>query len=318
MLKKKKFDLVTIGGSTVDISFYSKEGELISTSNVSKQKLLAFEYGAKIIADRVFTTCGGGASNVAVSASRLGLKTAIFSRIGRDENARIILSNLKANQVDSSFIKIDPQASTAFSMILTIDNPSKEHIAFVHRGANANFSSKDLMLNKISTEWFYVTSLPQDFWEEILVKLIATKKKIVWNPGHEQLKDISKIKKYLSNIEILIINRDEALEFRKLKNIKGLIAYIHSLGPKLVVVTDSDKGAYVFDGKTYYFMKAKSSKVVNTLGVGDAFGSSLTSALIYGKNIKQALIWGITNSASVVSHIGAQKGLLTKKQIDKK
>ncbi len=318
MLKKKKFDLITVGGSTVDISFYSKEGELVSTSNVSKQKLLAFEYGAKVVADRVFTTCGGGASNAAVSASRLGLKAAIFSRIGSDENARIVLSNFKANKVDSSFIKIDPKTATAFSMVLTIDNPSKEHIAFIHRGANSNFSSKDLALDKISTEWFYVTSLPKDSWEEVLSKLIATKKKIAWNPGNEQLRDVSKIKKLLPGIEILIMNRDESLEFRKLKDIKGLIAHLYSLGPKLVIITDGDRGAYAYDGKTYYFMKARASKVMNTLGVGDAFGSSLTSALIYGKNIKQALSWGIANSASVVSDIGAQKGLLTKKQLDKK
>ena len=70
---KKKFDLVTVGGATVDISFYSKEGELISTGNIIKQKLLAFEYGAKIVADRVFTTFGGGCSNAAVAASRRSL-----------------------------------------------------------------------------------------------------------------------------------------------------------------------------------------------------------------------------------------------------
>lgn len=315
MFKKRKFDLITVGGSTVDISFYSKEGELISTSNITKQKLLAFEYGAKIIADRVFISCGGGAANVAVGASRLGLKTAIFSRIGNDENAKIILKNFKINKVDSNFIKIDSKLPTAFSFILTIDNPSKEHIAFVYRGTNFNFSVKDLSLNNIDTDWFYVTSLPKNSWENIIVKLISTNKKIVWNPGNEQLTEIIKVKKYLSKIEVLIVNHDEAMEFRKLKEIKGLLAYLLSLGPKLIVITDGDKGAYAYNGKTYHFMKAKSTKVVNTLGVGDAFGSGLTSALIYGKNLKEALRWGIINSASVVSEIGAQKGLLTNKKI---
>ena len=60
-IKLKKYDIVSVGGATVDILFYSKEGELISTGNIAKQKLLAFEYGDKILADRVFYTCGGGA-----------------------------------------------------------------------------------------------------------------------------------------------------------------------------------------------------------------------------------------------------------------
>lgn len=316
-LNKKQFDLVTIGGATVDISFYSKEGELVSTGNATKQKLLAFEYGAKIIADRVFTTGGGGAANAAVSAARLGLKSAIVCRLGNDENARFVTENFKKNKVDTSFIKIDPKEATAFSVILTIDNPAKEHIAFVHRGSNSLLAAKDVPTEKIHTKWFYITSLPAIGWEEIVKKAVSTKKKITWNPGNEQLKDIEKIKKLLPQIEVFILNRDEALEFKKLKDIKGLIAYIKSLGPKLVVITDGASGAYAYDGKTYYFMKAKSVKTVNTLGVGDAFGSSLTSALVCGKNIKQALGWGMVNSVSVVSHIGAQKGLLTKTQIAK-
>ncbi len=312
---KNKLDLITVGGATVDISFYSKDGELITTGNATKQKLLAFEYGAKIIADRVFVTCGGGAANAAISASRLGLKSAIACRIGSDENGKIVWNNFKTNKVDTGLIKLDSKNQTAFSTILTIDNPSKEHIAFIYRGANADFSAKDINTDKLKADWFYITSLPKIGWVEIVAKIVKVGKNIVWNPGNEQLKDLTNLKKFLPKIRVLIVNRDEALEFKKLKDIKGLLQYIFELGPKLVVITDGANGAYAYDGKKYYFMKAKTTKVVNTLGVGDAFGSALTSALIYDKNIKEALEWGIKNSASVVSHIGAQAGLLTKAKI---
>jgi sugar/nucleoside kinase (ribokinase family) len=125
------------------------------------------------------------------------------------------------------------------------------------------------------------------------------------------------MKKFLPRVKVLSLNRDEALEFRKLKDIKGLIKYIQRLGPKIVVITDGDKGAYAYDGSKYYFIKAKPVKALDTVGVGDAFGSALTSALIYGKDIKSALAWGIKNSASCVSKVGAQNGLLTKKQIER-
>lgn len=313
---KNQFDLVTVGGATVDIAFYSKEGELIPAGSQAKQKMLAFEYGAKIVADRVYTTCGGGAANSAVSASRLGLKTAIVCRLGDDSNGQIIIKNLKANKVATGLIKLDLQASSGFSVVLTIDNPAKEHIAFIHRGANSKLSAKDLIADA-PTNWYYVTSLPQDGWQEIMAKLVKTGKNIVWNPGNEQLKDIAGIKKYLPQVKLLMVNHHEALEFRKLKDIKGLLAHLHGFGPKLAVITDGASGAYAYDGKKYYYMKARSSKTINTLGVGDAFGSALTSALIYDKNIKEALTWGIKNSASVVGEIGAQAGLLTKKQIEK-
>jgi len=147
--------------------------------------------------------------------------------------------------------------------------------------------------------------------------LVATKKNIVWNPGGRQLAELNKLKKFLPKIKMLMINYDEALEFRQLKEIKGLIKYIKNLGPQLVVITAGAKGAYVYDGQKYYFLKAQSVKSVDTVGVGDAFGAAFTSALIYGKNIKQALTWGIRNSASVVAKVGAQNGLLNRRQIDK-
>jgi len=313
--KKRKFDLITIGGATVDISFYSSDGELIPAGS-SKQKMLAFEYGAKVIADRVFTTCGGGASNVSVSVSRLGLKAAAVCRLGRDDYGQAVIKNLRDNKVDASLVKFDSQTKTGFSVILTINNPTKEHIAFIHRGANAKFSVRDLPA-VLDANWLYVTSLPADGWQEIMKRLVKAGTNIVWNPGNEQLKNISAMKKFLPHVKLLMVNHSEAMEFRKLKDIKGLLRYLYGLGPKLVVITDGASGAYAFDGKKYYFMKARSKKVVNTLGVGDAFGSALTSALICGKNIKEALEWGIKDSASVVSEIGAQKGLMTRRGIEK-
>jgi ribokinase len=313
---KKQFDLITVGGATVDLSFYSQEGELVSTGNITKQKLLAFEYGAKVVADKIYTTCGGGAANVAVSASRLGLKSSALVRIGNDDNGKVIFKNFKENKVDTSLIKIDKNENSAFSMVLTIDNASKEHIAFIYRGANTNLSAKDIDVSKLNTDWLYVTSLSKTNWTGIMEKLVSAKKRIVWNPGNEQLNEMTKLKKFLPAVDILIINRDEALEFRKLKDTKGLMKYIFSLGlKKLVVVTDGASGAYAYDGKKYYFIKSKKAKPLNTLGVGDAFGSSLTSALIYDKSIKEALEWGITNSASVLTKIGAQTGLLVKSKI---
>lgn len=311
----KKFNIISVGGATRDILFYSQEGELISTGNMTKQKLLAFEYGAKIMADKLYFTFGGGATNSAVSFSRLGLKAAVICRLGHDDNGRAALKNLTDSGVATGLVKVDAKAATGFSMILTVNNEAKEHVAFLHRGANNNLSVADLPLDRLSADWFYVTSLPPNGWDKIMSALTKSKKHLVWNPGRYQLAEISKMKQFLPAVKVFIVNHDEALEFKKLKDIKGLLSYFKTLGPELVVITDGAKGAYVYDGKKYYFMKAKTSRPVNTLGVGDAFGSGFTAALVCDKNIKEALRWGINNSASVVAKIGAQAGLLNRRQI---
>ena len=317
MLKRniKKFDVVSIGGATSDFMFYSGEGELISTNNLTKQKLLAFEYGAKIIADKLYPTYGGGAANTAVAFARLGLKTGIICQVGWDEEGRKAGENLKKHRVDSSLIKYDKHNLTAFSMILTVKGAENEHIVFAHRGASDTLSNKDLQLDKIASDWLYISSLPKINWAGIMASVIKTKSKIAWNPGNAQLQQLAKMGKYLPKVKLFLLNKDEALEFKKLKDIKGLIKYIRGLGPEIVVITDGSAGAYVYDGHKYYFMKALKVKSVDTVGVGDAFSSAFTGALIYGKNIKTALSWGIKNSASVIGKVGAQNGLLDKRRL---
>lgn len=52
-------------------------------------------------------------------------------------------------------------------------------------------------------------------------------------------------------------------------------------------------------------------------GAGDALASTTTVALSLGKSLEEALRWGSTNASSVLQGIGAQKGLLTRADLEK-
>jgi sugar/nucleoside kinase (ribokinase family) len=51
-------------------------------------------------------------------------------------------------------------------------------------------------------------------------------------------------------------------------------------------------------------------------GAGDAFASTIVCALALGLPLEQALLWGPVNASSVIQEIGAQKGLLTRAQLE--
>jgi sugar/nucleoside kinase (ribokinase family) len=55
---------------------------------------------------------------------------------------------------------------------------------------------------------------------------------------------------------------------------------------------------------------------VEATGAGDAFASTVVSALILGKTLHEALSWAPINSMSVVQQVGAQKGLLTREKLE--
>jgi sugar/nucleoside kinase (ribokinase family) len=93
---------------------------------------------------------------------------------------------------------------------------------------------------------------------------------------------------------------------------------ILSKGPSIVVVTNGAEGVYVATRNTLYFHQSLPVKPVSTLGAGDAFGSTFVASLYHGKSIEEALVSGISNSCSVIQHIGAQTGLLAQKDLNTK
>lgn len=67
-----------------------------------------------------------------------------------------------------------------------------------------------------------------------------------------------------------------------------------------------------------FFQETVTSKILQKTGVGDAYATGLLAALSNGKKMQEAMVWGATNSASVMEHIGAQAGLLTKEQLEER
>jgi ribokinase len=322
-----KYDFITIGGATLDISFYTQEGILLDNKkDLLRQKLLAFEYGAKIKIERTYYSFGGGASNTAVNFSRLGFKAAAFTCLGKDEQGTKIIENFRKQGVGLKLIQSTKEEETGFSFIVI--GPRNEHVVFSNRGASNYLQVRDSDLIKLSkTKYLYLTSLSGE-WANLLEKIFNIEgPKVIWNPGHSQIVAGYKvIGKYLKKTHILCVNKDEAIElilsidkyknkpksfFQKLKN---LLVALSECGPHLVIITSGYNGADCFDGTCFYHQDIiKEERKVDTTGVGDAFHSSFVAGLeIYNGDIEDAMYLGVRASASVISERGAQNGLLKK------
>jgi sugar/nucleoside kinase (ribokinase family) len=322
------FNILTIGGVTRDIIFVTDKGKIISTpQNLTEQKLLAFEYGAKIKSDQVYFSSGGGACNAAVGLSRLGIKTAALLRIGQDQNGTEIKNNLLQEKIETKFIQEDKKTGTSVSFIV-VDKEKGDRVIFNWRGANRKLNTPTIspFARGIKREnWIYLTSLSGD-WEKSLAKINNFVKKnkirLAFNPGSAQIKaGRKKLLEILKPTEILLLNRDEAIELalsdkkQKNKNFNdpaSLIKIIRKWGPKIVIVTQGLSGAWVGDKENIYYAQATSKKRIDTTGAGDAFGSGFLGGFILsGEDIKESLKYAIINSGNVVGHYGAQEGLLT-------
>ncbi|MDP2737115.1 MAG: carbohydrate kinase family protein [bacterium] len=325
-----KYDFITIGGATEDITFYTDEGVLINNKkDLTRQKLLAFEYGAKVKVDKSFSGFGGGAANAAVNLSNFGFKTACLSAIGEDSRGQRILNNFQKWGVDITLVQKIKNIETGFSFLLV--GPSNEHIVFSNRAANNELTINNFQAEILDqSEWIYLTSLSGQ-WKNNLEKIFSVKnEKIAWNPGHRQiLTGLPGIGKYFKKTTCLIVNKDEAIELAVslkkykiksrayLNNVKNLLLVLNSYGPKIIVITCGRHGAKaISEGKIYHQPIVKEKYRADTTGVGDAFGSAFVAGLeLYKQDIRKALLLASKNAASVVSNPGAQNGLLSKKDI---
>ena len=324
-----KYEFITLGGATEDITFYTKEGEIIhNKEDILKQRLIAFEYGAKLRIDRSYSTYGGGAANAAVCLSKLGLKVAAMVAVGKDSRGNRIIGNFKKNGVDTNLIQAKKDIESGFSLLLV--GQSNEHVVFSNRAANKKLSVGPKEIRDLnSAKWIYMTSFSGK-WRDLLINVFKTTAKIAWNPGHIQLHaGFKAIGKYLKKTTVLSVNKDEAIELvvtnpiyrnkdnRFLNNNKNLLSVLREYGPRIVVITNGRFGADAYDGEKYYHQNIiKERKRLDTTGVGDAFGSTFIAGLeLFNGDIQKSLKLSSKNTASVISQQGAQNGLLTKKGV---
>lgn len=339
------YDIITIGGATYDITFFPAKNEGILIDNkkdILRQKLLAFEYGAKIKSEKVIYGFGGGAANTAVSFSRLGFKVAAIVAVGKDIFGNEIIANLKKQKISTDLIKKIPNQTSDLAVIVI--GPDKDRVIFFDNKIKneLQLSREDIAALK-NTKWIYLASLSGK-WQDNLKKVFEVKRKspalkIAWNPGQSQLVGgAAKLKEFLKQTEVLILNKDEAIQLVMsdpevkgkniygersraidLNNIKNLLPIIKNYGPRIAVITCGKNGAWAYNGgKMHFSAIIEKQERVDATGVGDAFGSSFVAGLeLFKGDIAKAMRLGILNTASVVSAPGAQNGLLSKKDLKK-
>ncbi len=305
------FDLLTIGDATVDVFMTPLETETVCTLD-KKECKICFSYGDKIPVRDLEFTIGGNAANNAVGTSRLGLKDAIVLTLGGDTVGDLIIERLIKEKVDTAYVSRQLATSSNYS---TIVNYSGERTIFTYHAPR----SYEFPVSLPKTPWIYLTSMGETFKPFYNHFLDWFRKnpgiKLAFNPGTWQMKGgLESIKDVLSLSYILYVNREEAEKLTNFPDSHGkereLLTMVSKLGPKISIVTDGPEGSLAYDGQKFIKCGIYPQEVTERTGAGDSFGSGMVAALIKGKTLDEALIWGTINSASVVSFVGAQKGLL--------
>lgn len=308
------YDIIAIGDTVTDAFIRLKE----ATTN-KEHSTLTLRFGDKVPYESVEEVVAvGNSANAAVSAARLGLKTALVSNLGADEHGRKAKEYLGGQNVALDFIAQHEGMKTNYHYVLWFEEDRT--ILVKHEDYPYQFP------NISPTKWIYVSSLAQgtlEYHQAIAQYLKAHPEvKCAFQPGTFQLKfGVEKLKDLYTRTEIFFCNVQEAeivLDINTL-GVEELLKRIHALGPKIVVITDGPKGAYAYDGEKMYQQAPypDPKPPLDRTGAGDAFASTTVAAIALGKDLQTALSWGAVNSMSVVQEVGAQKGLLKREELEK-
>lgn len=316
----ENFDFIAIGDITTDAFIHLKEPSAHCRLDHNNLELCV-NFGDKIPYDFVeVVRAVGNSPNAAVSAARLGLKSALVSNLGQDQNGRECTETLKKENVSAQFIIQHDGAETNYHYVLWFE--SDRTILVKHHEYPRQFPDIG------NPKWIYLSSIGQNtekYHEEIADYLEKNQDvKLCFQPGTFQIKmGIDQLKKIYKNSELVAVNKFEAKEILKTESekIKELLDGFVRLGVKTVLITDGPKGAYYLDSRSGELLFSPPfpdpKPPYDRTGAGDAYTSTFVAMLGAGKTPEEALRYAGVNSMSVVQYVGAQKGLLTQEQIEK-
>ena len=279
---------------------------------------------------------GGSPANIAIAASKLGLRTGFIGKISNDQHGRFIHRSIERQNIDTSHIVVDQTGAVTGLAFTEIKSPSECSI-LMYRDHVA-----DLLLDPAEIDEEYIasakillisgTALAKSPSREAVIKALALAKRngvrivfdIDYRPYTWSSKEEAGI--YASIIaeksDVIFGGRDEFLLMELMLNrpeaSDSEIAerwLQHSA--KLVLIKHGGDGsaAYLADGSKYEG-SVYPANVVKTFGAGDSFAGAFLYGLVEGKSIPVCQSMGAAAASIVVASHSSSDAMPTLGQIE--
>jgi len=276
---------------------------------------IELSYASKLPLNDVHFLVGGNGANLAVGSKRLGVDSTLIAELGSGPLADYAKRELE-NQINMNFVTQTKGVNQGFGAVIVYQG---ERTILSYYAPERPPYPKNLE----AAEWAYLTSVGEQFegfYEDVHRWLVKHKAKLAFNPGGRQIaKGVDWLSPYLKRTELLLVNREEAEEIVGMNTTSGrekeLLDALSNLGPKVPVVTDGRNGSFARQEDKYYRVGILPIDSIERTGAGDSYSTGCLSALIKGKSLEQALIWGTINAASVIGYVGPEDGLLREEEM---
>jgi 5-dehydro-2-deoxygluconokinase len=306
-----------------------KDLDVVSLGRVAVD-LYANEIGVPLSQAKTFSMYVGGSSgNVAIGTARLGLKSAMLSRVGGEDLGEFVLQTLASEGVETSGVKRDPARLTGL-VILGIQPPDRFPLIFYREDcADIALAPGDVDPHLIArTRSLFVTgtALSREpsrgaVWRAVSLARAAGAKVVLdldfrpmlWPEGAGAY---ARELQELAHTCDLIVGTEE--EFAAAAAVAGdaAVSVIRTRTRAALVLKRGARGAEVFDGDGHHVGRPYPVEILNTLGAGDGFASGLLLGWLSGWDWPRTLSAANAVGALVVTRHGCSVAIPHRPELD--
>ncbi|KUP23561.1 carbohydrate kinase [Paenibacillus sp. DMB5] len=257
---------------------------------------------------------GGSPSNIAMNATKLGIRSAVASTVGEDSLGAFLKSQLQKAGMNTDSIQTVQEATSVVMLTKSKSTP----VPIFYRGADYKLAyTTELEQRLVNSKILHFSCWPisRAPARQTLEKAISIAQDngmlICFDPNyHEKLWEagedgIRHVKSFIAKSDIIKPSEDDAERLFGKGSPEKYIEQFLELGAKLVILTLGKDGAVVSDGKTSEAFPSLATEVVDTTGAGDAFWSGLYAGIIKGLTIRESVRTGLGVSAFKLQFAGA-------------
>lgn len=229
------------------------------------------------------TFFGGRGANIAVAASKLGMKVALCSIAGEDFHTSGYSAQLKKHKVNTENLKVIEQVR--ISRFYLYENQKGESCAFYEPRVDKYYDTLDFDVSKLEDYGMvHFTSMHEKFAVKMLRKLRHTNKIVSASLGKEiYMVSASYLRLLLETCEYIFMNEAEARELK----VKVKELFPDGKENSLVIVITSGIAGSVIQTRDAMIKipTVKARKATNPIGAGDAY----VAGFLYGISKKYDL-----------------------------
>ena len=285
---------------------------------------------------------GGSPANTAVGVSRLGLKSAMLSRVGNEQMGRFVRAQLEREGVDVSQVSTDPRRLTGLVFLAVRDRDTFPHIFYREQCADMALSEAHVSLDFIASAASLLVSgtlLSQEATRRACHRAVTAAmeagtrvvldidyRPVLWGltdaaDGESRFVSSAEVSAHfaalLPNCALIVGTEEEIRIAGGAEDTLAALDNIRQASTALIVLKRGADGCVAFPGAIPARIEAGivaegfPVEVFNVLGAGDAFMAGFLSGWLRAEPIAQCCRYANACGAIVVSRHGCSPAMAT-------